>query len=255
MNDRVISDERLGAYLDGELPAHEAADIAAALARSPELAARLARLRDADRLAARALHAIDDRPLPPVVAAMLAPGAGTPVLRPRFWRAAARPLALAASIALLVGFGAGFLLHARFGTGAPASTIAAASLGEIDRDQPLFAVLETTPSGTRKLLAGLGIEATPTLSFRAKDGRYCREMLIAGRDLARRGLFCRGPGGVWRALAMVTAPAADETAYVPAADPATALLDRAISARIAGAPLDAAEERRLIEEGWPQPAA
>ncbi|RMD89437.1 MAG: hypothetical protein D6807_03685, partial [Alphaproteobacteria bacterium] len=174
--------------------------------------------------------------------------------RPRVGRATARSLALAASIALLVGFGAGFLLHARFGTGAPASAIAAASLGEVDRSQPLFGVLETTPSGTQKVLAGLGIEASPTLSFRAKDGRYCREIVVTGRKLARRGLFCRTPGGAWQALAMVTAPAADETTYAPAADPATVLLDRSISDLIAGAPLDAAEERRLIAEGWSEPA-
>lgn len=255
MNDKAISDERLGAYLDGELPDDEAAAIAAALARSPELAARLARLRDADRLAARVLHAIDDRPLPSAVTAMLARRPETPVLRPRFRRAAARPLALAASIALLIGFGAGFFTSSRFAGGAPASAIAAASLGEIDRRQPLFGVLETTPSGTRKVLAGLGIEASPTLSFRAKDGRYCRELLIAGRDVARRGLFCRTLKGAWQSLAMVTVPAADETAYAPAADPATALLDRSISDLIAGAPLDAVEERRLIAEGWAEPAA
>ncbi len=245
-----ISDERLSAYLDGELPPEEAAEIEAALARAPELAARLDRLRQADELAARALHAIDERPLPPAVEALLTARPEAPLLRPLFWRQAARPLALAASIALLIGFAAGYLAAAQFGASAPVFAIAEASLGEIAHTQPLFPVLETTPSGTRRALAGLDLEATPTLSFRAKDGRYCREMLVTGRDLARRGIFCRSTAGTWQALALVAAPGADATAYAPAADTGAALLDRSISDLVAGAPLDAAAERQLIEKGW-----
>ncbi len=248
----TVRDAQLSAYLDGELPADEAAAIEAALARSPELRARLDRLRQADDLAARALHGIDRRPLPVAVRDLLAhDGDGVP-RRSRAWIPSplARPLALAASIALLVGFGAGLLAAAQFGAAAPASAIAAASLGEIASDQPLFRVLETTPSGTRKPLAGLDLEATPTLSFRAKDGRYCREIVVMGHDLARRGLFCRTGAGTWRALATVAAPGPDETAYAPAADAGAALLDRSISELISGAPLDAAAERRLIEQGW-----
>ncbi len=250
MTSGTIRDQQLSAYLDGELPPDETAAIEKALVRSPALEARLARFREADRLAADALHGIDDRPLPPAVATLLAPRPETPVLRPQFWRPFVRPLALAASIALVVGFGIGFLASAQFAPRLPAEAVAAASLGEITRDQPLFPVLETTPSGTPRVLAGLDLEATPTLSFRARDGRYCRELVVAGRDRARRGLFCRTRAGAWQALAMVAAPGPDENAYAPAADTGTALLDRAISDLIAGAPLDGTTERRLIEEGW-----
>jgi anti-sigma factor RsiW len=102
-------DERLSALLDGELPPAEAAALRAEIARSPELAARLAALAAVDD----GVRALPSRPVPVDLRARLAarleaasartPDAArhTPRRAVRRWLAAAALAAAAAALALL----------------------------------------------------------------------------------------------------------------------------------------------------------
>ncbi|MBB5514997.1 anti-sigma factor RsiW [Rubricella aquisinus] len=95
----TFTDEQLTAFLDGELPADVAAEIAEALERDEVLAARLADL-EVDFAPIRA--AFDA--LTPASVPMPAPQAANDPAPPRRWLG----MTVAAGLALMVGFGAGF---------------------------------------------------------------------------------------------------------------------------------------------------
>ncbi|MEO0866661.1 MAG: zf-HC2 domain-containing protein, partial [Pseudomonadota bacterium] len=93
-------DEKLSAYLDGELPEDEAREIEAALASEPELQAELEALMAADAVAR---EAFDDMLAAPVPAALAAAVRDAPAPQPvanmqrapaNWWAAAAVVLAL-----------------------------------------------------------------------------------------------------------------------------------------------------------------
>ena len=97
-----------------------------------------------------------------------------------------------------------------------------------------------------------GSELTPLLTFEAADGSYCREFSIArGDDAGGSGIACNR-GGAWEVEAM-------EKGAVELADPGEialasgedgAGLDAAYARLGAGDPLDATGESALIASGW-----
>lgn len=97
----IVSEEKLSAFLDGELPEEQAREIEAALAEDPNLQAALEALMAADMAAKDALGEMLDEPVPAALAAALrdAPEAGAanlsaPPTGTRWWAAAAVVLAL-----------------------------------------------------------------------------------------------------------------------------------------------------------------
>jgi len=105
--------------------------------------------------------------------------------------------------------------------------------------------LALAPDLARKLDTQLSGEPGPirvALSFRARDGAYCRSFTATHLD----GVACRTAAG-WtlRYAAPGTASGGD---YAQAgSDPAQA---SAVAAMIAGEPLDASAERAARERGW-----
>jgi hypothetical protein len=157
------------------------------------------------------------------------------------------PTALAASVALAVGVALGLLVASHRPSFEAGATLAA--VGELAPADPLFAALETAPSGAERDLGG-GVSAEPRLTFRTREGGYCRRVDLARDDEGALVLACRRGGG-WRieaaSFARIDAPAGAE--FRPATEAASAV-EAAIDAAIEGDPLSADAERALLEGGW-----
>jgi hypothetical protein len=218
-----IDDATLMAFADGELSDTRAAEVAAAVAADPTLAARVERFRTVRTKLAASL----DNLAPP--ADLLARAEQAQASRPnlvRIWGPA-----LAASVAgLVIGAAAVTTLRPDGDVGP-----------EMAAQGDLVAVLERTPSGT----AAGGVE--PLYSVVAADGRACRAFrTIGGRSY--EGVACREGDG-WRVLALAEAPRR-ATGYGQASGDEPAAVGAALDGVQAGEPLSAAAEAALIRRGW-----
>lgn len=83
------------------------------------------------------------------------------------------------------------------------------------------------------------------LSFKAKDGRWCRSFSTA----AAAGLACREPDGAW-ALQQVAAVAAAPSGMRQAASSLPPTVLAAVDAAMAGEALNAEQEKAARDKGW-----
>lgn len=244
MNQDHIPDEVLMAYADGELPADEAATLEARLSEDADLAARvqvfsasaaaLQGLKHADTpatmpagleqaLRARVASAAVDAPA--MVAADPVPAGNVvafPQRRVPLWTGA-----LAATVALAVGLGAGLL--AGKGTGPSGGA------------DPVFAALDSLPSGEATTLAD-GSELRMVASFNSSDGALCREYEQIGQNATGQlTVSCRDQGA-WVPQLVVALGGAE--GYAPASAPE--LLDLYYMQSEAGSVLPPEEERAAL---------
>ena len=209
MAQHEIDDETLMAYADGELPPDEASRLAARLADDPALAQRLeAFTRSRDALADLRRADANGVQVPD------APAGATRRQDQRLWRqrwdrgrlrkrpAPRIPLwsgALAASLALAIGLGAGLLIDGSSDDSDPAIGLANA--------------LDSVPSGNEEILAD-GTTLRPVASFRAADGTLCREYELASPEGPMRvEIACVAKSG-WQPQMMVVMSGAE--GYAPA---------------------------------------
>jgi hypothetical protein len=227
-----VTDEKFFAWLDGELPADEAAEVAAAVAADPPLAAKAKQHR---AFAARLKGAFD-----PVMAAPATALPSAQVIdftaarsRRRGWLPArAQWGALAATLA--VGLLTTSLFFERgVTTHGDRPAIASSALG---------AALDTQ-------LASASVAGSPIrigLTFRDKRGTMCRSFTQPSTS----GLACHEQGG-WHLRGVFASGGAPDggSDYHMAAGPdprLAALIDESI----AGDPLDAAAEAQARVAGW-----
>ncbi len=236
-------DEKLSAFLDGELLAEEMQQIRERLAVEPELTARLSELSLVDQTLQAHYGEIDDRPLPAGITQRLGMAENEPE-RPsnsvvRFpLRERLRAHTGKAIAAALVG---GFALAQWL------------SLPKIDSDaswQEVAQVLESTPSGTNYTLAS-GETLTPRLTFKNHDGEYCRQFRVQG-DIGRsENIACRSGAGAsewdW-AVRLELAGKVSGDRYRTASGGSA--LDDTLDKMIAGPMLTPEDEQRLIELQW-----
>lgn len=242
-----VDDEALSAFLDGELPPKRRAEVARALAASPVLAERLAALAELDGDLRALFDPVLAEPVPGRLRALLEPEAAAtgPTLVPFRRRAAVawRPAALAASVALLIGLGAGWGLRAP-------SPLQLAGLAP-SASASLQAILDTAPSGETRVL-GTDAEVTPVASLETADGGWCRLFRLRAADGPTEGVACRADDG-WHVRAYVAlAPVAVAPAegYAPASGEARSPL-RALASELGlGETIDPGREERLIRAGW-----
>lgn len=254
MTQNDVTDTDLMAFADGEADAATAALIRARVTDDPALALRL-RAFTATRDAMTALEAQDaaEPGLPPALAARLqatigAKGAATqpPVSAPaapmeegatvvplRRPTPPAMPVwtgALAASLALAVGLGAGLML-AEPTPQAP---------------DPVFAALDTVPSGDVAALPD-GRALRPVASFAGSDGTFCREYEVSSPDGTGSVAIACADGTDWETRLLVATTTA--TGYAPAAAPD--LLDTWYADSGAGAPLGPEDEATALAARGP----
>jgi len=239
----TFSDETVMAYADGELEPQLRAELELAMAHDPQLARRVAAQRALRERLQRAFEPELDEPVPEqllnavrgATSSTVAPLRGARGTRTTWswpqWSALAASFVLGAVLGpLLPG---------------PSSTIST-------RDGQLLA------SGrlSRALSQQLASDASPAspvhigLSFRTRDGTYCRSFLLRGSS-ALAGVACRDQGE-WRlqVLAGTALGAAPEGAYRPAAAAMPAAVTQAVDALITGEPLDGPAEAAARDRGW-----
>lgn len=238
---RTWSDETIAAYVDGELDAAQRADLEAALGADPALAERVEQERALRSRVEAAFGAVLDEPVPQrLLEALQSPAvidlaAARAARAPRRWRG---PEWGAMAACLAIGLFAGRALLAPSAENAPFATAAGRLLARGALDRALTTQLSSEPGG--------GV-ALP-VSFAADDGRWCRSFVLARGSLA--GLACRHGDGWQVELLAAAGPAAPAGSVRPAATALPEPVLRAIDARIAGEPLDAAAERAARAGGW-----
>ena len=237
----IYSDEQLCAFLDGELNDTEASAIRDALAEDEAMADRLAELASVDTVISETYGAINREPLPEHINTVISgqhrdPSVGvSAITAAKHRRGRGRWLAAVAATVVL-GMATLFTIF----TNHPASN--ARHWGEV------ATVLETRASGTHIPVTG-GLTIEPRLTFRNREGSYCRLFTLSGDGESRENLACR-ESGQWQPVATVQIEAGDATLYRPASggSPLDALVDRAL----AEGPYDREQEADLIGSGWEQ---
>jgi hypothetical protein len=228
--------EQLSRYLDGELSEAARAGLDDRLAREPELAAALARMRRIDDGIRRAYGA--GEAVPEHITTLLSAAPDNVVPLP-LRRRTAWPAALAASLVAAVAL---LLLQ----TQDPARED-----GVFGGDPLLTAALDTLPSradGWNPLADGRRLR--PVLTFPSRDGSWCREYLLREAESDWRGVACRSDGR-WetQVLARATFLAADN-AYRPAGADDSDAVAGFIMRNAADIALSADAEAALIEDDW-----
>lgn len=247
MTDFATQYERISSFLDGALDDAEQAAFEAELASNPALAAAVERMLENDDLLRRAFdepmqQGVDEAVLERMGLAPAAPSAQIMELSDRqpsaapagandnapSWSRWRLPLggAVAAAVALMV------------------------AVSVRDTGSAFDAALDSTPSGQMASLDD-GVGLTPVLSFRAGDGRYCREFSLGAGEGGGSGIACRESGS-WQVEALDSGAtelaAANEIALADGADGSG--LDTAYARLGAGDPLGSEAEGALIAGDW-----
>lgn len=243
---RDWTEDQIAALVDGSIEDKaEAAALQRVLDSDPAARAYAEQLRRSNDLLRQAFEIPADEPTPAAIeAAIFGEPGKVEVFRPKRGFSQWTPTAIAASLALLIGLGAGNLF---FGGGSGDPVIA--TLGDAPLDGPLHAALESLPSGTR---SEAGVQ--PMLSFYDGNGRPCREFEVTGELPAELefGVACRGETGNWHVEIMVTAPATEPgpDGFVPASGAGGSALDSMLDALGAGPALAPEDEAVLLKGGW-----
>ena len=155
-------------------------------------------------------------------------------------------LPIAASLALLVGLGAGYLAS----RGSPDQGGNQMALGAVEKSAPLATALEHKSSGST---TGRHVVVA---TFRDKQDRACREIEVLNTAQPRRpeaaAVACRGRDGTWtvEGAARVAAPAPAGKGIEPSGVAERDALDGLLNMLGAKPVLSPAEEKSLIERGW-----
>ncbi len=278
-----IDDETLAAYLDGELDAERARRVEEMVEHDPALKKRLAAWERSDRALRLALMEAGARLPEEAVATIMAATAEkspssshTAAGGWRAWlaRCLSGPALASAAAALVIGVVAGALLVGsglRLGGSGGAESPSSAFLVA---GGPLAKGLESVPSGGESVIADMGRRLALVATYRARDGRWCREFRLEpadgtgqpfgeavpqhGRATALAGLACH-EAGRWAVVALAPLP---QTARLPGAiyrpagdDTLPAELARQMRRLGLATPLDAESERRLLASGWSSPGS
>lgn len=253
-----IDDQLLSAWLDHELDDQQRKMVGEAIRNDPAIAARLAELAGANNVMVEHFSAIDRLRLPDAVSALLgeatqSPGIGKGAIlsldphrnKPAVQRYA---LPLAASIALLLGFGAGYGVAGL--TGAIEGPLSLA-LGPVKPHSALDDLLANSESGTARVLPGeQNLEMK--LSFIARDGSPCRELGLMSASQSADAIACFGRDRQWHVrLASASDPRTTiGDTYQTAASGEETGFGSAVDAMMAGDALTSAQERELIARRW-----
>lgn len=228
--------ETLGRFVDGELTPEEMERVGEMLARRPDLDAYVRR-QEKLRSELRAAFGELDGAIP---ARLIEAVRSTPIS----WRWRLRTmLTPILSVRWLVPAGAALAFGLVIGLVArPQSDLGADASGQLVAQGGLGHILDTRLASDG---AGLG-SAQVGISFLSKTGEDCRTFT----DGKSAGLACR-QGGAWVIETLARKVREDEgAAYRMAGSDMPDAVRRAVMARIAGKPFDAATEAHALAGGW-----
>lgn len=236
-----VTEESLMAWVDGELPADEAAQVQAAVQADPALQRRAAALRELTQHLRSAFAEDLAAPVPDHLAEM---AHGTPALArvlplPRkAWHQRldwAHWGGIAAGLLLVVGLGA------RLMPGPAGDTPQIVQAG--DRLQAAGRLAQALEHELASMPQSSDIRLL--VSFRDREGHFCRSFSAT----AGRGLACRD-GGHWQIVALAApAPAERQDLRLASQDWPEAVM-QAVERRMAAPALDAEQERAARDARW-----
>ncbi len=244
-------DERLMAYVDGQLDAAARAGIEAELQRNPALAQWVAAQQALRRQLQEVMQQELQRPVPQRLAdAVWQAPAGNAALvdlsqRRKPHAAAARRVPWVWSGAVAASLAIGVALGIYLSGGSPTAPLVSGADGLI-AGGALREALDRQPSSAGAEVIRIG------LSFRDHEAHYCRTFMLAS-PTAMAGLACHADGQ-WSVTHVMPAQIADQAGGLRMATttwPAT--LMAVVGTQLAGDALDAAGEARAIAEGWRKP--
>lgn len=235
----TYDDEMLGRYIDGEMDGRAAAALETALSRDPELASRVAEMRVMAMELRGAFAEVLSEDVPERLRAAVL-STPTDLVRPavkrRSWFAGWRVPAFASGVAGAAGLALGLAV-------APASVLALDDGGHLVARGALASALEGGLASEPGGATAIGV------SFRSKDGAWCRSFETAADQAGLAGLACTS-GGSWRIETAEATTGRARGDYAQASAGMPDAVRNAIAARIAGEPLDAAGERAARDGGW-----
>ncbi len=265
-----ISDEQLVAFLDGELSQSEMHEIQIAIEASSELAARVNRIQTSDKCLteafenadftalredthslavqlAKKLHGSEAASTSTVVEFSAAKTSGKYAAWPTYSRQA-----IAASVVLFLGFGAGLLVNEKPQDGVSESA-AYQAVGLMTEGTPLYTALEFNLSTVSYQYGPQGkFSAVPLSTFQSLGGKFCREFAVSSPRAGRQGIACRSENG-WMVQATVATTEQNTIVaegYIPATPEENAVIYTMITGMISGDILNIEQENKLLKQGW-----
>ncbi|WP_067734873.1 hypothetical protein [Novosphingobium naphthalenivorans] len=244
-----VTPEELMAYADGELPAADAARVAAAIAADPALAQRLAAERRLREALQGHLNPVAEEPVPDALAAMIAAAvqederkvvslaaaraereSGTESGKRPFMQRWGSGMAIAASLVL------GLMLGTQLQPGGPVAEKNGALVASGRLAKGLENQLASAQGGNGPLRI--------LVSFQRKGGDYCRVF----ENGTAAGIACKEDGD-WMLERVIASGQRQTGEYRQAGSPESALL-AAAQDMAAGDPLDAAAEKAVRSKAW-----
>jgi hypothetical protein len=159
------------------------------------------------------------------------------------------PTAIAAGVALVVGFVFAFVILTEMRPPEAAQIIAQA--GVVEPGTTLYEVLQSRASTEAHALDDQ-TTALPRMSFVTTTGNYCRQIEVTGERGTTHAVACRRNGD-WRlelASFDATTPLRTGGLYRPATNETPAPIEATINALIDGEPLGSNAEQEAIAGGW-----
>lgn len=257
------------AYLDNELSAGDKARVAGQIGTSPDLAERLKNMQTVDEMLVRSCHRMDSRPLPRGMMALLDAfpennaketgprGATILPFRKKLRNISRSPLwqmAIAATVVLVIGLGAGRSLLMPSADTVPEMVLALQSNDVIKPDNALFAILDNQPSATSTPVSATNTDVTitPTMTFQTANNGYCREFKVMTGQGGTRNIACRGKNA-WTVKASVAVPnnlSSPEAQYQTASGPDSSSFDSLIQGMMTGDALNKGQEAEIMQHNW-----
>lgn len=248
-----LTDELLVAYVDDELDASQREMVRSVLASNPALNRRAEEMRLARDLLSEAFPLRGDAAVPrPIEDA--ANRLAEAFARPSSQRSAPFRFPARRWLGIAAGVVMGGVLAATYVVWRAADSVnaePAAALMRIEPDTPLYRVLESTPSADVVNVPQQNAAMRAVLTFRAKDGRFCREFEILAGARGATGIACRQQGE-WHTEVLLSAAAAPPVGnlYTPAGGSDERAVDEVADRLIQGDALGADDEARILSSGW-----
>jgi hypothetical protein len=245
---RAITDQQLGAYIDGAADKTLQAKIDLALQHDEALVRRMAALAGVGGMLQAALDyelgAVPAR-LEQIASGQVAVAAfGRPrsqQARLRHWHGYA---ALAATLCIALLVGGTTVWHMQAGSRA---TLAEAGPTGLRPGIDLASALSNSYSGaaTPTPLGNVVVE----LSFRASQGELCRAFHVDSAASPVQGVACMAPGG-WVIKALTTSQPVAASGYTTASGPGNGAVDAVIDKLGVTTVLDHADEVAAVQSAW-----
>lgn len=261
-----VSDIDLMRLADGTLAEPRLNAVEAEVATRPELQEQLEAYLVTGRALADLFSPIAEAPVPERLLATIRPGASEPSMlrhraapassRLRDWFAAVlqpewrlSPMAAAAALTCVAAIGAAITLTE------PQNSFVGPASG------PLADALEKVPTNPDGTTIGWpssgGATFVVDLSFKHKDGRFCRQYYLGLNNDTRAfvGFACSDGNGNWSVEKDAASPvrtAQKPNEIRPSEGPGVAAVEKAVDQVIVGDSLDPTRELVLIQQGWPR---